>query len=64
MKIRIPGHGPVTIYSDTNTFVDIPSDESVEVVEAPGGVGGTSYVLREDGSYLLREDGFKILREN
>lgn len=55
MKIKIPGRGPITIYSDTDTFVDLPGDVPIEVVEAPGGgpvipdqvwvstVGGTDY---------------------
>ena len=32
MKIKIPGHGPVTVYSDTNTYIEIPGDGPIEVV--------------------------------
>jgi hypothetical protein len=44
MKIKIPGHGPVTVYSDANTYIEIPGDGPIEIV-TPGGPasGGPAY---------------------
>jgi hypothetical protein len=36
MKIIIPGHRTVTVCSDTNTYIEIPGDGPIEVVEAAG----------------------------
>lgn len=44
MKIKIPGHGPVTIYSDTNTYIEIPGDGPVEVSEVVA-AGGPAYAV-------------------
>jgi hypothetical protein len=34
MIIKIPGRRAVTVYSDTNTYIEIPGDGPIEVVEA------------------------------
>jgi hypothetical protein len=59
--IRIPGKGPIQIYSDTAMFITVPGDGPVEVVAA-GGPSGDA-ILGEDGFYILQEDGSYILVE-
>jgi hypothetical protein len=44
MKIKIPGHVPVTVYSDTNTYIEVPGDGPVEIVEAVA-AGGPNYAV-------------------
>jgi hypothetical protein len=41
MKIKIPGHGPAAIYSDTYPFMSIPGEGAIEVSEI-------MYLLRDD----------------
>jgi hypothetical protein len=35
MIIKIPGKGPLTIYSDSEIVLNIPGDNPVEVIAAP-----------------------------
>jgi hypothetical protein len=64
MKIKIPGHKSVTIESESDIFIEVPSDGPIEVVEAvvSGGPSGSGF-LREDSGYILREDSSYLLRE-
>jgi|WetSurMetagenome_2_1015567.scaffolds.fasta_scaffold205517_1 hypothetical protein len=64
MIIKIPGKGPLTIYSDSEIVLNIPGDNPVEVIAAPvaGGVDVDNLLL-EIGDALLLESGDQILLE-
>lgn len=66
MKIKIPSHGPITIYSDTNTYISIPGDGPIEVIRAPvvsDGApnytvttdAGTNYVMVDTTNYVVTQ---------
>ena len=44
MKIKIPSHKPVRIYSDTAMSVSVPGDGPVEVSEVAA-AGGPAYAV-------------------
>jgi hypothetical protein len=59
MKIKIPGHGPVTVYSDTNIYIEVPGDGPVEIVEATaaGGLPDTVWVSSAGGDAWVSSAG-------
>ena len=67
MKIKIPGHGPVTIYSDTGQSISVPGDGPVEVSEVAAAVPAGGYVGTamqfENGDVMLYENGDVMIYE-
>ena len=59
--MKIPDRGPITIYSDTSRYVNIPGSGPIAGITTSGPSGPA--FLREDSGYILREDGSYLLRE-
>ena len=65
MRIKIPSHKPVRIYSDTGQSISVPGDGPVEVSEvaaAAGGYVGTA-MQYESGDVMLFENGTVMIYE-
>jgi hypothetical protein len=56
--IRIPGHGPVEIYSDTDMFISIPGNGPIEISEVPvSGLPDYAWVSSAGGDYWVSTPG-------
>lgn len=62
MKIRIPGRGPITIYSNSAVFISVPGEDSIELYK-PENPHPKNDLLMETGDWLLMESGDSFLME-